>query len=112
MPHFEAHMVKYLKDIKDICVSIENKKGGFNPWSFVQKWSGKNKHPRAILDTLNLLCVNWGTIKNPWPYANTVVGILSGNYCEVEHIKESEEFKKMCDSAPLKKLAKDLFESI
>lgn len=115
MTHFESHIKEYLEQIKDICIKIEKRGGKFNPWQFVQKWSDKKAHPRAIMSALKGILFGGDLIKTPWAYGNKIIKIKSGNYYEHENTEESKKYSDISEALknnPLKDLVKDMFGSI
>ena len=102
--HFNLKVGNLLESIIKICKILEKKPvKNFNPWAFVQKWSNKNGHPSAILDSLIAIAGN--DIRNAWAYGNKIMSVQSGNYYESEHIEQAEQFKEDWDkSAELKDL--------
>ena len=50
----------------------------------------KGKHPQAVIDTLKTLIKRWPSINSPGNYAQKIVDIQSGNYCERDHMAQTQ----------------------
>jgi uncharacterized protein YdaU (DUF1376 family) len=101
--HFEKDLTARdngtLQKILEACEGFKGRKD-FNPFQFIQR--NKNRHPKALLQTLERLAATLarGTpIDAPWPYAEKIVRIESKNFREAEaitaHKRLMEELRKM-----------------
>lgn len=97
--HFSDKAGDYLKPIKKACqdiLKLPSKNGNkFNPYQFVQQQTNKSAHPGAILEALEGMKKLWSTIDKPWPYAESIMKTINGNYNEKDSIKKSQQFKTM-----------------
>ena len=64
----------------------------FNSYQFYFYQKKRGMHEEAIKEVLRIIELK--SPENPWAYGNKVIGILSGNYCEREHVKAHEEIKE------------------
>jgi hypothetical protein len=94
--HFEHKTGSHFEAILSACQKIETlprKKIPFNPFQWVQKWTNKNGHPGAILESLQGIIEYWPDAEKPFAYIETIMRTKNGNFNEREAIEQSAQFK-------------------
>lgn len=97
---------KYVDPINEICKKImlekinpekDKARKSFKPYQWVQRQINNKGHPGAIIVTLERVYSNWSGIKEPWGYANKIMGIEHSNFYQKEHQDDIMEMDKEYD---------------
>jgi len=76
----------------------ENKrKARFNPYAFVEQSLNRNRHPEAILESIQWLVTSWGKFDDPWAYGQKILVRQSQNYYEFAERQKHDERMKAID---------------
>jgi len=114
--HFSQRTGNHAEQIIACCktiVTYPQRHNGqrFNPFQWVQFQANNNKHPAAILETVEALAdkKTWDGIKmGPWNYATAIIKTKNGNWNERDHIAQAEKFKNLWISPEIQEIIKNI----
>lgn len=93
-----------LAKLNDLCAEIETKARQtpgkrFNARAFVQAGLRGRKHPGAIEAALIQVAKAWTYLESPWPYANRILDVQSGNFHARDFERSSQALRDEINAA-------------
>jgi hypothetical protein len=99
-PHLDEKIKRLFKNILIVCNKISSlprsrTQKSWKPRQWVQLKINEQKHPEAILYTLNALCKGWNNAPRPWGFCEKIIERENGNFNEAESTATHQKFKNI-----------------